>query len=133
MLGSIGTRDDVRALFTRHDLPDVYDWAEDVLGDVSEIVTGDLELAVLVTPAALVIDGNLRVTGDIEVSGLLIVMGDVTAHDFHCTGSAFVQRSLTLTGTCVAGDVAALYCQTLNAHELVGDPSRGHAADIRRK
>jgi hypothetical protein len=133
MLGSIGTRDDVRDLFTREGLSDVYDWAEDVLGDVIEIVTGDLDLAVLVTPATLVVDGNLRVTGDIEVSGLLIVMGDVTAHAFRCTGSAFVQRDLTLAGTCTTGDAAALYCQTLDAHELVGDPSRIHAADVRRK
>jgi hypothetical protein len=133
MLGSIGTRDDVRDLFTRENLPDVYDWAEDVLGDVIEIVRGDLDLAVLVTPATLVVDGNLRVTGDIEVTGLLIVMGEVTAHDLLCTGSTFVQRDVTLTGKCTAGDAAALYCQTLDAPELVGDPSRVHAADVRRK
>src|SRR5450432_2798636 len=133
MLGSIGTRDVVRELFTRHNLPDVFDWAEDVLGDVIEIVTGDLDLAVLVTPATLVVDGNLRVTGDIEVSGLLIVMCDVTAHDFHCTGSAFVHRDVTLAGKCTTGDAAALYCQTLDAHELVGDPARVHAANVRRK
>lgn len=127
MLGSIGTRDEVRDLFTREGLPDVFDWAEDVLGDVIEIVRGDLDLAVLVTPATLVVDGNLRVTGDIEVSGLLIVMGEVTAHDFHCTGSAFVQRDVTLAGRCVAGDAAALYCQTLEG-EIVGDASRVHTA-----
>lgn len=127
MLGRIGTRDDVRELFTRHGLPDVFDWAEDLLGDVIEIVSGDVELAVLVTQAALVVDGNLRISGDIEVSGLLIVMGDVTAHDLRCTGSAFVQRGVTLTGTCFVGDAAAVYCQILEAREVIGAPARVHA------
>ena len=152
MLGTIGTRDDVRELFKKHGQDDVYDWAEEVLDQIDgrreshpnervaeiEIVHGDLDLAELVLegPFIVIIDGNLRATGDLDFTtavyqrSLVVVFGEVTARHFRFNSGAsvFINRNLTLAGECFGdhGDESAeLYCQKLTARALILDHVTG--------
>ena len=115
--------DDVRELFARHGLIDLFDWFEDVMpvGGEIQLVRGNYAGPV---PPILVVDGNLHGEA-LQLTGVLVVLGNVAARDVLASGAVFVKGDLVVSGECACTPTVDLYCQTLRAKALVGEDLDG--------